>query len=483
MSSAHAICIIVRREVNDTLTDWRILAPIFILTFVLPQLLIAASSVVIDFVGDRGSVIRLIPFAMLLVGFIPASFSLITALELFVGERERNSLEALLAMPISDNALYLGKLLSALIPPLLSSLLAMTIFGISLRIREPQLFFLGLTFEYLVVVLLLILMKSVVMVAGAVIISSHTTSIRAANVLASFVLLPTAAAIQLEALLIIARRWDVLWLAVVLLLVIAAALTRTGMGAFNREEILSREHEQLNLHHLARTFVTFVREYQPAGTPPEAYPGASFSLRQFYLRDLPALLRDYRVPLLVALVATVAGALCGPFLGGFFDRIGQSPERVGVTPEPNLALGIFTGIANSMRLLITALLATFTFGVFSLMVPFFAFGGIGYVAGALMTSGGDWLTLGPNSPLQFVLGYVLPHGIIELPAAILGAAFGVRIGAAVMAPPKGFTVGQNILWSLAQFGKVWLLVLLPMFLLAGIVQQLITTRILAVLYG
>ena len=481
--SAGAVRTIVRREVNDTLTDWRILVPIFILTFVLPQLLIAASSVAIDFVGDRGSVIRLIPFAMLLVGFIPASFSLITALESFVGERERNSLEALLAMPLSDNALYLGKLLSALIPPLLSSLLAMTIFGISLRIREPELFFLGLTFEYLIVVLLLILMKSVVMVAGAVIISSHTTSIRAANLLASFVLLPTAATIQLEALLIIARRWDVLWLAVVLLLVIATVLTRTGMGTFNREEILSREHEQLNLRHIARTFMTFVREYHPAGTPPEAYAGTPFSLRRFYLYDFPALLRDYRLPLLVALLAAVAGALCGPLLGGFFDRIGQSPGRVGVTPDPDLALGIFTGIANSARLLITALLATFTFGIFSLMVPFFAFGGIGYVAGALTTSSGDWLRLGPDSPLQFVIGYVLPHGVIELPAAILGAALGIRIGAAVMAPPKGFTVGQNILWSLAQFGKAWLFVILPMFLLAGIVQQLITTRILAALYG
>ena len=52
-----------------------------------------------------------------------------------------------------------------------------------------------------------------------------------------------------------------------------------------------------------------------------------------------------------------------------------------------------------------------------------------------------------------------------------------------MAPPRGFTVGQNILWSLAQFAKVWLFVLLPMFVLAGIVQQQITTRVLAALYG
>jgi len=481
--SLSAIRLIARREVNDTLTDWRILVPIFILTFVLPQILIAASSVAIDFVGDRGSIIRLIPFAMLLVGFIPASFSLITALESFVGERERNSLEALLAMPISDNALYLGKLISSLIPPLMSSFLAMAVFGISLRVREPDLFARGLTFEYLTVVLLLIMAKAVMMVAGAVIISSHTTSIRAANLLASFILLPTAAIVQLEALLVIGQRRDMLWLSVVLLMVIAAVLTRTGMGTFNREEILSREHEQLNMRQIATTFTLFLREYQPAGTPPETYTGASFSLRRFYLAELPALLREYRLPLLVALLAALAGAAAGPALGGFFERIGASPGRVGVTPEPDVALGIITGAANSLRLMITAILAIFSFGIFSLMVPFFAFGGVSYVTAALAAGGGSWFELGPASPLQFILGYVAPHGLIELPAAILGAALGVRIGAAVMAPPRGFTVGQNIMWSLAQFARVWAFVLLPMFLLAGLVQQLVTTRILAALYG
>ncbi|MEN9937302.1 MAG: hypothetical protein RLZZ387_3881, partial [Chloroflexota bacterium] len=110
--SFSAVRTITRREVSETLTDWRILLPIFILTFILPQLVIAAADVAIDFVGDEGAIIRLIPFAMLLVGFIPASFSLITALESFVGERERNSFESLLSMPISDNALYLGKFFS-----------------------------------------------------------------------------------------------------------------------------------------------------------------------------------------------------------------------------------------------------------------------------------------------------------------------------------------------------------------------------------
>jgi ABC-type Na+ efflux pump permease subunit len=51
----------------------------------------------------------LIPFLLLVVGFFPMSFSLIIALETFVGEKERKSLEPLLATPLTDYQLYAGQ--------------------------------------------------------------------------------------------------------------------------------------------------------------------------------------------------------------------------------------------------------------------------------------------------------------------------------------------------------------------------------------
>ena len=78
---------------------------------------------------------------------------------------------------------------------------------------------------------------------------------------------------------------------------------------------------------------------------------------------------------------------------------------------------------------------------------------------------------------------MLPHGIIELPVAILSAAMGIRVGVALMSPPKGFTVGQNILWALAQFAKVWLFVLIPLFLLGGLIEGLVTPLIIRALYS
>jgi uncharacterized membrane protein SpoIIM required for sporulation len=483
--SINTIRTIARREVTDTLSDWRILAPMFILSFILPELLIAAAGFAIDFVGDPNTIVLLVPFAMLLVGFIPASFSLITALETFVGERERNSLEALLAMPITDGALYLGKLVSSLLPPLLSSCVAMSVFAISLRFSRPDLFVPGLTFQFFIVVVLLIVSKSVVMVAGAVIISTHTTSVRAANLLASFVLLPTAAVVQLEAILMIGKRWDVLQVAVLLLSVMAIALVRTGMGAFNREEILSREHEQLNLRQIRETFKTFLREFQPAGITPDQYSGTAFSLRRFYRQELPALLREYRLPLAVALIAAVVGVLSGGYIGqnfrvGAFDRY---LANVGQAPSPGLGLALYI-FGNNLRVaLLSSVFSLFAFGSFAFLVPAVAFAQIGFVTSSLSARGGSWFALDANSPLQFLLGYVLPHGIIELPTALLGAAMGIRIGAALMSPPKGFTVGQNILWSMAQFFKVWALVLLPLFLLGSLIEGLISPVVIASLYG
>lgn len=483
--SMHAIRTIARREVSDTLTDWRILTPIFILVFVLPTMLISAANIAIRFIGDPGTVTLLVPFVMLLVGFIPASFSLISALESFVGERERNSLEALLSMPISDSALYLGKLISALLPPLMSSFLAMSVFAVSLRLRFPDLFFGGLTPEHIAVVFLLISAKAIVMVAGAVIISSHTTSIRAANLLASFVLLPTASVVQLEALLMIGSRWDVLWLVCALLMVMAVALVRTGMGAFNREEILSREHEQLNLRRVLDTWGLFLREYQPAGVAPDRYGGGPFSLGRFYRRELPALLREYRLPLLLALLAALGGALSGGYVGQhyrvrFFDIY---LANVGRTPEPGLLLGLAVFAGNLRVAVLSNVLSLFVFGVFAFLVPAVAFGSVGFVATTLAERGGSWTALGADSPLQFLLAYVLPHGVVELPTAILSAALGIRIGAALMSPPRGFTVGQNIMWSMAQFVKVWALVLLPLFLLAGLIEGLVTPLVIRALYA
>jgi uncharacterized membrane protein SpoIIM required for sporulation len=326
---------------------------------------------------------------------------------------------------------------------------------------------------------------TLLLVAGAVVISTHTSSIKAATLLASAVLVPTSVAIQLQAILFIARRYDVLWYALAALAVITLALLRSGMASFNREEILSREHDELSLGGIWATFRTFLSEYRPAGTPLAAYAGRPFSPRRFYRAELRPLLGELRAPLACAALAALGGAAGGVYMAlarELLPAMALLTERIGTVPDPSplLALGIF---ANNIRVAVLSnLLSVFSMGVFAALVPFVAFGQVALVSTALADAGGSWAALGPLSPLQFNLAYVLPHGIVELPTFILSAALGLRIGAALLAQPPGFTAGQNLLWALAQFFKTWLLVLLPLVALAAAIEGLVTPLVIRALY-
>lgn len=478
------IVIIAWRELVEVLTDWRVLVPLFGMVLGLPLALTAGTGFALGFVRTPEVLGALVPFAALLVGFVPASFALITALESFVGERERNSLESLLSMPLSDRQLYLGKLAASLLVPLLGSLAAMVLFLSLIRRFYPLLYGIGMGPGVLPQILFMIAVITLLLVSGAVVISTHTGSVKAATLLASGVLVPTAVVIQLQALLFIARRYDLLWLVLAALVVVAAALIRSGMASFNREEILSREHEELSLGGIWATFRTFLNEYRPAGVRPAEYAGLPFSARRYYRSELRALLGELRLPLAFALTAAVVGFAAGAYAITTRDALPvRVAQLVGTAPpaSPLLALGIF---ANNIRVsVLSNLFSTFSFGIFAALVPLVAFAQIGGVATALSRLGGSWTSLGADSPLQFLLAYVAPHGVVELPAFLLSAALGLRIGAALLSQPGGFTAGQNLLWALAQFVKTWLLVILPLVALAAAIEGLVSPMVIGALYG
>ncbi|MFN8450459.1 MAG: ABC transporter permease [Anaerolineae bacterium] len=127
--------IITRREVRDSFRDWRIIGPIIVLTFLFPGLAQFVAAQFASFVEGYGAAVigtRTVPFLLMIVGFFPISISLVIALETFVGEKERRSLEPLLSTPLTNTELYIGKTLAAMLPPLLSSYGGMAVYLISL---------------------------------------------------------------------------------------------------------------------------------------------------------------------------------------------------------------------------------------------------------------------------------------------------------------------------------------------------------------
>jgi len=85
--------------------------------------------------------------------------------------------------------------------------------------------------------------------------------------------------------------------------------------------------------------------------------------------------------------------------------------------------------------------------------------------------------------IVFLAVALLPHGIIELPAAILATAFGLRAGASIIAPPPGVTAGENLMRALADLAQIVLFVVLPLLVLAALIEVNATPQILIWIYG
>ncbi len=102
--------------------------------------------------------------------------------------------------------------------------------------------------------LILTTIQALLMVSGAILISTQATSVRAANLMASFIVIPMALLIQGESIMLFWGNDQVLWLAVVGVAILTVLLARVGIAHFQREALLGREIDVLNLRWIGQTF-------------------------------------------------------------------------------------------------------------------------------------------------------------------------------------------------------------------------------------
>lgn len=483
--------IIARRELSDTLRDWRILLPIALLVGGFPWLMNWTAQTVIDFVQRWDATIigeRLIPFLLMIVGFFPLTFSLVIALETFVGEKERRSIEPLLAMPITDLELYLGKTIAATALPLLGSILAISIYlgGLywSIGYVPPP--------ELLLQIFALNIIAAVVMVSGAVVVSSQTTSVRASNLLASFIIIPMALLIQGESVVMFWGNFDALWIIALGLLVVAIILVRMGAQTFNRESILGREIDELNLRRTGRLFRHYFVE--APGKIPRSHARDKARtpllrllrwLGRIYRHDLPFLLRQNWMPVAVVVLSLIAVVGIGwayvseyPLPQGMLSLEDLSAQHFEALSNSSLLPSLTTSgilVHNAQVLLLAGLAAVISLGVLAILMLMIPIGVVAFLAGQMA-----WL--GYN-PLAFVAVFILPHGLFEIPAAIIATAFALRIGASITAPREGLTIGEGLVAAAADFAKVFVFLVMPLLFIAAFVEANITTQIVLWAYG
>ena len=456
--------LIARREISDQFRDWRIVIPIVGLTVFFPFLMNFTAERILQFVEEYGATIigeRLVPFLLMIVGFFPISMSLIIALESFVGEKERLSIEPLLNTPLQDWQLYTGKLFSSLVVPLLSSYLGMGVYVLGLLVK-------GITIpeiELLILIFVLTTVQAVMMVSGAVVVSSHATSVRAANLLASMIIIPSALLIQGESVVMFWGDYWALWIVVFGLGVLSLLLLRVGLAHFKREELLGREIDALNIKWGWKIFR-------------DRFWGCSHGVISWYRGEVFPTLKELRIPIVLVTVLGIAGIFVGSSqVQKFYVDLGdlsiiEINNKVKIINEilPLFDLRPVLMILwqNSRVLLLSMILGVFSLGIFGMLPFIISMAVIGYLFTLMQLN---------HFPMLVYVLLVIPHGIIEIPAAIISIAAVLKIGAVMSTPSSNKTIAEVLIESLADWVKITLAISLPLIVIAAFIEAWITPRV------
>jgi uncharacterized membrane protein SpoIIM required for sporulation/ABC-type transport system involved in multi-copper enzyme maturation permease subunit len=474
--SLSAIWMVARREWTDQFRDWRIVVPMLVLVSVFPFIADDTTRQAVNFMNRYGGSLildHLVPFVVLVIGFFPLSFTLVVALESFVGEKERGTIEPLLSSPLEDSHMYLGKLLVGIITPLAFSYASIGIYLLLVSRRDvtfPNAYILAL-------ILLLTFAHAVLMVSSAIVISVQATTIRSANLLASFVVVPVAFLLQAETFLIFWGNEDVLWFAIAGVALLAVLLVRLGLSHFRREYLLGREIDMLNIKLIGRTFR-------------DRFKGQATSAFEWYRSELPLTLKGLRRPLaLVCGLAVIASIVT------YLWVLMNVPAYLNLTPDraaefrtliaknlvnldalneelPAVPLLFLHNVRTQVVLLMLGLVSFGTLGLTGFLVNIVF--DVGLVAGAQLVGYSPWLV--------FATG-LLPHGLFEFSALFVATAAMLKVGAQLVTPQADKSLGETLLLSLADWCRVFVGVVLPLLAVAALIEIYITPRLIQLVFS
>ncbi len=464
------VWLVAGRELKDQFRDWRVLTPMIILVFCFPVLMNEFAKQTVDFLNQYNANLileRLVPFSIMIIGFFPITISLVVALEAFVGEKERGTIEPMLSAPLDNWQLYFGKLLVGVVTPLMASYLSIAFYLVMISRQQ-------LVMPPFITMLQLILLTTAhatLMVSAAIVISVQSTSVKAANLLASFIVIPVAILMQGEAVMLFWGNDQVLWLAIAGVMIISLLLIRVGIAHFQREYLLGREIDSFNLRWMWRTFWA-------------DFFGGARSLGEWYRNVLMIALRRITPALLaVALIAGVSlwmgydwimvnvpvviSKSSPENLQKLTDRVKEMPDLSGIQENLNAP---FLFLNNTRAVALIFFAGLFSFSVLGVMLYMVNIGLIGGLFALFQL-------LGIQAWPIFLAG-VVPHGVFEIPALMIGCAVVLYMGVSIVTPQTGRSMGEVILELLADWMKIFIGLVVPLLAIAAMIEAYITPALL-----
>lgn len=271
----NKVLLVFKKDWTEIKRNWQILLPIFVIPFMisvlLPIFILSTPSIIsmpaLSLTGFE-TLMKNLPksiqteiremniqqaliYVMLqyfLAPFflvIPIMISDVIASDSFAGEKERKTIEALLATPISDSELFLGKVLVAFIPTVVVTIVSFLLYSVvvvdlySFRLLNGKLILPNLT--WLLLIFCLSPMIALTSIGLTVTISAKVKGFREAQQISAGIIVPILLILifgQVMGIIILGSQ-------MVLLLTISFAIVNfflfsIGISSFGREEILSK---------------------------------------------------------------------------------------------------------------------------------------------------------------------------------------------------------------------------------------------------
>jgi ABC-type Na+ efflux pump permease subunit len=174
---------------------------------------------------------------------IPLMASSVIASDSFAGEKERKTIEALLATPISDGELFLGKVLVSFIPSMIVTFISFLAYSVVFDLLSLRTFNGALLLPNLDWILLIFGLAPAVALASiglTVMISAKVKGFREAQQISVILIIPILALVFGQVTGAIIFGPSVITVLIGLFAIIDFAVFKIGVKLFKREEILSK---------------------------------------------------------------------------------------------------------------------------------------------------------------------------------------------------------------------------------------------------
>ena len=174
---------------------------------------------------------------------IPLMASSVIASDSFAGEKERKTIEALLATPISDSELLLGKILVSFIPSMIVTIISFSIYSVVVDLAALPLFNGRLLLPNVVWIMLIFGLAPAIALAGigvTVIISARVKGFREAQQISAAMVVPILALVFAQFTGALVFGPTVVAILIALFAIVDLIVFKIGLKLFEREEILSK---------------------------------------------------------------------------------------------------------------------------------------------------------------------------------------------------------------------------------------------------